>query len=281
MDPELVLVIVWLAWFGAVVWLAGTSVGRIRARRPHPERAAWWRLVMPLFAGLLVLAFLVGWAFQEPNPADERVGHLLLGMALLNGGIVLRALVRAIQSRRSGASARAPIGTVGLLWPRVVVSDEFRRSVSEDGLAAAVAHETAHAKGRDPLRIWLAQLAADLQWPVPGTAGRLAAWILALEAARDDEALASGVAGEDLAEAILAAARLCTSPKSLCAHVEGTGEGIAWRMRRLLSEAAAPRSERSIGPWVGFVSCVGLLEAAVWLGLHHGEAFLGTLLSKG
>ena len=281
MDPELVLVIVWLALFSGVVWLAGVSAGWVGDRRPHPERAAWWRLVMPLFTGLLVLALLVGWRLQEPNPVPEHIGRLVFGIALLNGGIVLRAGARAIQSLRPGTDACASIGTIGLLRPRVVVCDEFQRSVSEDGFAAAMAHETAHVKRRDPLRIWLAQLAADLQWPVPGTRGRFSAWVLALEAARDDETVATGTAGDDLAEAILAAARLHASPRGLCAHAEGGGEWIAWRVRRLLSGAAEPPGRRSIDPWAESVSCVGLLVAAAWLGLHHGEAFLGALLGKG
>lgn len=283
MDPEMVLVIVTFALFGVIVWLAGVPAGWARFHHgpPEAERAAWWRLVLPPFAGLLVFSFLVGWALQESDPTDEHVTHVLAVMALVSGGVLLRAVVRAVQSLRSSAEARVPIGTLGLFSPRVFVSEEFQKNVSTDALRAALAHEAAHKRGRDPLRIWLAQLAADLQWPVPGTKRRFSAWLLALEAKRDDEALAAGVTGEDLAEAILSAARLHSRSSMVCAHVAGSGAGIAWRVRRLLSSAhREPRRRPTVRLMVP-VWCTGLLLTAAWLGLHHGEAFLGLLLGKG
>jgi beta-lactamase regulating signal transducer with metallopeptidase domain len=165
----------------------------------------------------------------------------------------------------------------------VVVSEEFLRAVPRSVLSAALAHESAHARRRDPLRIWLAQLAADLQWPVPGSARRLSAWLLALEAQRDDEALASGAAAEDLAEAILTAARLQRGPAvSLRANAAGEGDGLAWRIRRLLSRdalrggAAAPNAFWRVCTW-----CVALVIGAVWLGIRYGDVVIGVLPGTG
>ena len=282
MDPELVLTVVAFALFGVVVWLVALPAGWAWLRSRAPERSAWWRLVLPLFVGALVFAFMLGWAAQEADPADEHVGLVLHLLALLSGGVVLRASARAAHALRLGANPRIPIGTLGLVTPRVVVSPEFRESVSEDVLAAALAHEAAHVRRRDPLRIWLAQLAADLQWPVPGTARRFSTWLLALEAERDDEAIASGVAGEDLAEAILAAARLPRVPAtSLCAHAEGSGEGIAWRVRRLLGGRASNSRPRLATRWGIPATCFALMTTAVWLGIHFGDAVLGALPGMG
>lgn len=282
MDPEIVLAVVAFALFGVVVALVAFPAGWGRLRQADGERVAWWRLVLPLLVGALVFAFFFGWAVQEADPADEHTGPVLHLLALMSGAVVLRAIVRAAKAVRLGASSRVPIGTMGLWTPRVVVSREFRENVSDDVLAAALAHETAHVRRRDPLRIWLAQLAADLQWPVPGTARRFSAWLLALETERDDEAVASGVAGEDLAEAILAAARLHrVHTPSLCAHIEGAGEGIAWRVRRLLAGDGPKGVPQRSTPFLAAGSCFALLSTAAWLGLHYGDAVLRVLPGMG
>ncbi len=283
MARDALLIVVASALFGVVVWLLALPAGRRRLHSRDSEPRGWWRLVFPLLAGAFVVAFLVGWAFQEPNPADERAGIGLHLLAVATIGIVIRALIRSVMALRSSSRAHTPIGTVGLLAPRVIVSDEFRRLASGDVLRAALAHEAAHAVGRDPLRLWLAQLAADLQWPIPGTGRRLSAWILALEAERDDEAVASGASPEDLAEAILIAARLHSGPAArLCANAIGSGEGIAWRVRRLLAlEAPVRRNALRRSFWFVGTSCSALVLAAVWLGVRYGEAVLGVLPGMG
>ena len=273
MDPEAVLVIVAAALFGVVVWLVALAMGRAQHRAL--EHRAWWRLVFPLFSGLVMIAFLVGWAIQEPDPADERVGLALGLVAVVTGLITLRAIVRSVTALRLSSDAQIPLGTVGFVKPRVIVSEALRRIASREILAAGLAHEAAHVEHRDPLRIWVAQLAADLQWPIPGTARRFSAWLLALEAQRDDEAVASGVAPEDLAEAILIAARLQRGAPVTAANVLGAGDGIAWRVRRLLA------TDRSVVPVshaaAMWISCTAVVIAAVGLGISYGDAVVGSL----
>ena len=273
MDPEAVLVIVAAALFGVVVWLVALAMGRAQHRAL--EHRAWWRLVFPLFSGLVMIAFLVGWAIQEPDPADERVGLALGLVAVVTGLITLRAIVRSVTALRLSSDAQVPLGTVGFVKPRVIVSEALRRIASREILAAGLAHEAAHVEHRDPLRIWVAQLAADLQWPIPGTARRFSAWLLALEAQRDDEAVASGVAPEDLAEAILIAARLQRGAPVTAANVLGAGDGIAWRVRRLLA------TDRSVVPVshaaAMWISCTAVVIAAVGLGISYGDAVVGSL----
>jgi len=283
MERETLLIVVASALFGLVVWLFALPAGRAWLHSRDPEPLAWWRLVLPLFAGVVVVAFLVGWAFQEPDPADEHAGIGLHLLAILTASIVIRAIVRSAMALRSSACAHIPIGTIGLLTPRVFVSNEFRRMASGEVLTAALAHEAAHARGRDPLRIWLAQLATDLQWPIPGTRRRLSAWLLALEAERDVEAVANGASAEDLAEAILIAARLHLGPATrLCANATGSGEGIAWRVRRLLSlEVHGGPTARPGASWVVRASCSALVVGAIWLGFRYGEAVLSVLPGMG
>lgn len=279
---ELVLALIAFAVFSLVVWLAALPATWPLRRSHESERVAWWRLVFPLFVGALVISFLLGWAIQEGDPADERVGTIPKVLALVSCAVVLRACYRAATAVRLGELARVPIGTIGLLNPRVVVSDEFRKSVSSEVLAAALAHERAHVRGRDPLRIWLAQFAADLQWPVPRTAQRFSAWLVALEAERDDEALANGASGEDLADAILTAARFHVAAATRpCAYVEGAGGGVAWRVRRLLSATRPTRPLNWQVRWLTLASCLVLLASAVGLGTRYGDCVLGMLPGVG
>ena len=117
-------------------------------------------------------------------------------------------------------------------------------------IRAALAHERAHASNRDPLRIWLAQLITDLQWPWPGAQRRLDAWLDALELARDDEARANGADGAELAAAVLASVRylsrvapqerlLLNGTQPVHARLIGDSRALRERVSRLL----APRQE--------------------------------------
>jgi beta-lactamase regulating signal transducer with metallopeptidase domain len=74
------------------------------------------------------------------------------------------------------------------LRPWVLSSPYLAKTLDDRTIEAALEHERAHARHHDPLRIWLAQLATDLQWPWPQAHKRFQLWILALELARDEEA---------------------------------------------------------------------------------------------
>jgi len=278
MDPELVLAVVATALFVVIVWLAALVQSRLASSAHEPEPRAWWVLVRPLIIWALAFAFLWGWSLREPNPTDERASLRLDLLATVAVVVALRALLRGLRALRSTSRQRLPIATVGLLRPRIVVSPSFLSGASEEVVQAALSHERAHVERRDPLRIWLAQVAADLQWPVPGASRRFAAWLLALEADRDSSVLARGTDPTDLAEAIVIAARLQTTSRSpASASAAGAGDGIAWRVHRLLSPDVAtlparPRSRLARRWWVA------LLFVALCLGLVYGETVMHALL---
>lgn len=278
MEREALFFVIAAGLFGVVVWLSALFVTPRRMLPRKTAQAACWRLVLPLFAAMLLLAFLCGWVLQEPDPADEYAGVTLYLLAAISSCIMVRAIVRSVRALRFPAGAEVPVCTVGLLRPRIAVSDEFRRLVSPNVLAAALAHENAHVRRYDPLRIWLAQFVADLQWPIPGCSHRFSAWLLALEVERDDEALANGANREDLAEAILTAIRLQSRHSyGPCAAVAGAKEHIAWRIRRLLANEGSSGSGRTNALLVTLLLCVMLTGAAIWLGIEIGEAALRCL----
>jgi hypothetical protein len=159
------------------------------ARQTERRTAArlWW----PVLPGLVVAAGLCGWALSEPDPVPERIeGVALFGACAPFALVFGRALLRAAWSLLHQPE-EVGVSTVGLIRPQVVFSPFLARKLDEHIVRAALAHKWAHVCHRDPLRIWLAQLVCDLQWPWPSAQRRLRAWMTALECARDEEARAA------------------------------------------------------------------------------------------
>jgi hypothetical protein len=272
MDRELVLATL----VGLLCGPALLAAGAIAVRLPpvvaarELERRAWRRVWLPLWPPALVLAFLVGWAVQEPE-SSEGAGPALLAVAAVFGLIALRAAVRAVRALRRPRGAVAM--TAGLWRPRAFIAPELAARLDEQALHAALEHEAAHARHRDPLRLWLAQIATDLQWPLAAARRRFADWRNALELARDAEAC-ERVEGSDLAAALIEAARLSRGAAGVVGLVGGAG-AFSDRIHRLLDAppdaAAAPRRGWTWALWLG---AVGLAIAA---GGVFGEQIIGLL----
>ncbi|HEV3115215.1 MAG TPA: M56 family metallopeptidase [Candidatus Binataceae bacterium] len=280
MDRELVLaVLIALLCGGALTvsgsWLAGPPD---TFDDPACERRAWRRLWLPFAPALIILATLAGWALREPASA-ERVPNFLLWSALPFAALFVRTAWRALRSLASPDKGIA-VATVGVLRPRIVISPRIVTALDRDALAAAIAHERAHARHRDPLRLWLAQIGTDLLWPWPAAHSRLVSWKRALECARDDEARRTGADGPALAAAILIALRLTradtpSSGATLC----GDEAFLKRRVLRLLQplNTAAPRPKPS-SLW-RVVPALVAISLAILAGSAFGEgvvrAFFG------
>ena len=283
MPPLFVFIVVVLPLFGATSWLVAVVLQCRRMSTPRDgrsETAAWWLLMAPTVAGLSSVAFMAGWLLQEPHPADELMPQWLVIPAGIVCVVGLRAVLRALRSALSADSFYSPIATVGLFRARVVVSSAFEDCASPEVMNAALAHEAAHVRGLDPLRIWFAQMIADLQWPGPGARSRLRRWALALELKRDDEAILSGASATALAESLIVAAQLTANLReagrfdgpSIAVGAIGPGEGLAVRVRRLLDAPAGRAPRRSVV--VPSLVCSGTLVASVAFGIEYGDAFL-------
>ena len=252
------------------------------------ERRAWLKLWLPIMPALLVAAWLCGWALREPDPVDDPLGRLvLIGACFPFGVVTVRAVLRAIWALFR-EPVDAGISTVGLFRPRILFSPFLAKSLDEGMLHAAWQHEQAHARHYDPLRIWLAQFATDLQWPWPWARKRFDAWLEALECARDDEARCHGVSGADLAAAVLAMARRTSSIHSptidvrMHASLIGDPQALQKRIARLLVPLPELQIEPAQGP-AGFpkieVWLAGLLTMACALGTVYGEPVMHALLA--
>jgi beta-lactamase regulating signal transducer with metallopeptidase domain len=162
------------------------------------------------------------------------------------------------------------------LRPAVVVSDAVRACLDPEALAAVHAHERAHARHRDPLRIWLALLATDLQWPCRAARCRFQAWRRTLEMARDEEVRAAGTDGLDLAAAILGVAQLTFESARLSVAFLDDHSSFRERILRLLSP---PASLPGGGSWRSRpVLLIAALAMAVLFGLVFGDHVVAGVL---
>jgi Zn-dependent protease with chaperone function len=278
-NRNLVLVTLLLCVCGCQVCLAGLLPFAVRRRESgrEMERRSWRRLLAPLLPALVIGGLLVGWALQEPSETDEilRPDAFVCGaaIALVWGRAAWRALW-ALRSPRGGV----PAATLGLFRPRILVDEGLRQSLDRGAVEALLAHEQAHVAHRDPLRIWIAQLTTDLQWPTRAASRRLRAWLDALELARDEEARAAGARGGDLAAAIVAAARLATgrSPAP-AAPLTGADEGrnLAERIDRLF--VPVPPAEPPSSPWKARTALALAVALALAAGLTHGDTAVRAL----
>lgn len=253
------------------------------------ERRAWLRLWLPVVPTLVVAAWLCGWALQEPDPVRDRFDHAVLVTACLPFAVIaLRAAIRAAWALLH-KPVELPISTAGLLWPRVLFSPFLARTLDEGQIRAAWEHEQAHARHRDPLRIWLAQIATDLQWPWPWARERFETWLEILECARDDEARSRGTSGVDLAAAVLATARQASSalrPKgarwvtAIDAPLIGDARSLRARVARLLSplpDADATLARPRFGDPRAAAVLAAMLAIACALGAGYGEGIIHLL----
>jgi Zn-dependent protease with chaperone function len=281
MERESLLAVLMILLGGMALQLigAGFSTQSRGKRFFEPERLAWFRLLRPMIPALLVAACLCGWALSQPDPVPDRVGPLVFIVCAPLVLIGVRALLRAGWSLLR-SPRRIGIVTIGLIRPRIVIATELARFLDERAMRAALAHERAHVRHLDPLRIWIAQFVTDLQWPWSSAQRRFETWLAALEHARDDEARAEGIDGADLAAALVASIRFHReSSGGICAPLIGNRSALEERIARLLQPLASPRDNAPTNLQLAVLLSFALM-LAVALGALYGERLLvGPLLS--
>lgn len=231
----------------ALLWLLERV---LRAR--HPSVRPW----TTAYALVLALLPLVGWTVPEVVrvhlAASESTllalrpyaASLLVVWAVVAMLRVVRTLRRAARTERVvrtlaclGTEVRGERGTVvacpgdgvpfvaGFWRPRVVVPLDFLDGLSDAAARAALLHELAHARRRDPLRRLLARLLADVLWLNPLFACLLRRLEAGFEVAADRVALRQGASPRDLAVALVhACTRWGTArPGALVAPLGGSG----------------------------------------------------------
>jgi Zn-dependent protease with chaperone function len=281
MERESLLTVLMILLGGMALQLIGAGLSNLSCSKRffEPERVAWFRLLRPLIPALLIAACLCGWALSEPDPVPDRVGPLVFIVCAPFGLLGARALLRAVWALFRKPQ-RLGIATVGLIRPQVIIAPELARFLDDRALRAAMAHERAHVRHRDPLRIWIAQFVTDLQWPWASAQRRFETWLAALEHARDDEARAAGIDGADLAAALVASLRFhYDHADGVCAPLIGNRSALEDRVARLLQPLAVS-SDNTPTTWQLAALLTLALTTALALGAIYGEQLVvGPLLA--
>jgi len=173
---------------------------------------------------------------------EAAVGVYLFGAFIL----LLRLAIGTIRaSRLTGAACAAPVA-VGLLRPRIILPDAASEWTSVQ-LDAALAHERAHVRRRDPLFQWLALLNRALFWFHP-----LAWWLERRLAAFAEEACDAAVLeqGLDPREYSVCLLDMARAVDRAGARVNAVamampGSYLPQRVRKIIGGALAPRVSRT------------------------------------
>ncbi len=250
------------------------------------ERQAWWRLWQPLLPASWVGMCLLGWALAEPDPVQDRMNPgvvVLLALPFLL--LVCRALIRAWLSLLK-LHPRPLIYTHGLLRPRLCCDAALQARWTPAEWLAVYLHEYAHRQHRDPLRVWLAQIAVDLLWPWPAALNRFQVWLEHLERLRDIEAVSLGADRTDLAAAVLKTVRFQMEKggtirgwvgNGAVASLTGSEIFLRQRIDHLLH---AERRQRPKVRWVvTLITLTGLWMSGLFVGCRLAAPMVSYLLS--
>lgn len=235
MDREYLATLLLLATAAPALWTWPSRQEIVAPSQPaRAVEARCWRAIWVSASPLVfTVALVVGWWIAVPDDAPLPP-KTIVGVSLVFAVVCGRAIWRATRSWWASRSINT-VGTTGFWRPRIVMSKTVRRRLDAPARRAALAHEAAHVRHRDPLRIWIIQLVTDLQWPWPWARQRFTAWRAALEMARDEEARLRGIAGADLAAAILRVARAELRPSAHALLAGDAEEVLKERVARLLA----------------------------------------------
>ncbi len=200
-------------------------------------------LALALVAGLLRVILLGYTLRRRLSPAPVHLQQCADGLAG-------RACARPVPVLLLGAEMPVAF-TWGLLRPRLVLSTWMAENLDREELEAVLAHELAHAVGRDCRTIWLATLLRDATFYLPWAWRARRAVITGKELLADDAAVAATGHPVALASAIAKVWQRSLLgppfPAGTALQLSEAGSGLQTRIERLLGPEAAG-SEPATGP---------------------------------
>ncbi len=268
----------------ALVWrVARGNLDRVGAR----ARASGLFLlrVSPASAATIVVlgVFLPAFWRFEPRGTSEIAGESLVALAVLSALMILAALRRGWQASRAtravlhdwlrsarplvlpGIRIRAyaipvafpVVSVVGVLRPRLFVSERVLDVCTPEELFAMVRHERGHLSSSDNLKRFLLRVCPNVLATTRREVERH--WHEALEEAADDYAArASTPSGLALANALLRVARLAPSPCAAFASLTALyqGDSLERRVKHLISRSPLGGSRAA---WLVMVRALALI----------------------
>lgn len=182
-----------------------------------------WSWVTHHPLGAFALAFLAGsmaWALARLAMALLRGGRLGRKLSAYEAGAfppLDRALPLApeVDPTQIGIipSVTPEAFTVGLLRPKICLSQGLLQSLREPELQAVLRHEHAHARALDPLRLAAVRFLSDFLWFLPVSRPLADAFSGMAELRADEAAVAAGSDALELASALVRTARGVAAPR--------------------------------------------------------------------
>ena len=290
------LVLALLLTINATATMVSAAFGRLCkpllrkfSARTRAEILFVMRIGPPVLAIVAIVAFMIpSYLIYEPHATDETVSWKLGTLAMLSAIGVGLAISRGIRSwfaTRSllkdwlAASTRIEleaihvptyvldhsfpiIAVVGAFRPRLFLANHVLESLSEEELAAAMAHECGHLAAGDNFKRSVMRVSRAALLLIPCGRSLDRAWSEASESAADEHAAQqSSFVALNLASALVRIARMIPKgqrqviPASVSAFLAGEDSpGVKVRVRRLVELAAAdPRHLVSNASIVRFV----------------------------
>jgi len=268
----------------ALLWRLLAPVAAGCTARTRSDLLFTLRLAAPAIAVVAVFLFVIpSYLDYEPYSTSEVVSKKLAALALLSFASIAFALVRTIRSSRATAALRKQwssqaepiqvpginvpafriphhfpiVAIIGTFRPRLFIADNVLMCLSQDEMAAAIAHECGHLAARDNLKRTLLRVCRDTLLLVPfgRTVERM--WAENAEGAADEfVARQSADAALNLASALVTIAKMvplgARADVPLGAYLVGAEEtqGVKSRIRRLIEIA----SNNSLRPKRGSLS---------------------------
>lgn len=300
------LVLALLLTINATATMVSAAFGRLCkpllrkcSARTRAEILFVMRIGPPVLAIVAIAAFMIpSYLTYEPHTTDETVSWKLGTLATLSAigvGLAISRGIRSWLATRSllkdwlAASTRIEleaihvptyvldhsfpiIAVVGAFRPRLFIANHVLESLSEEELAAAIAHEYGHLAAGDNFKRSVMRVSRAALLLIPCGRSLDRAWSEASESAADEHAAQqSSFVALNLASALVRIARMIPKgqrqviPASVSAFLAGEDSpGVKVRVRRLVELATAdPRHLVSNASVVRFVPWLVLTLAVV------------------
>jgi len=311
-----------LLTINALATLTAAGIGRVLRQplkrctaRTRAEILFALRIGPPALAIVALGAFLVpSYLIYEPYVTDERITAKLaipaiasaIGVALavsrgVRSWMATRSLVRewlAQATRVEKELGSVPtfrlahsfpiVAVVGSFRPKLFIADHVLQTLTEDELAAAIAHEYGHLAALDNFKRSLLRASRSALLIIPCGRSLDRAWSEASESAADEYAAQqSANVAVNLAAALVRIARLVPQgnhqllPTAVSTFLSGDEEpeGVKGRVRRLLELAAIDRKLQGSHAWIVRMAPWFLLALVIVVSVAIGNhaQFLATV----
>src|ERR1044072_1305999 len=275
------LVLALLLTINATATMAAAGVGRLSKRllwrcsaRTRAEILFVMRIGPPVIAIIALAAFMIpSYLIYEPHKTEEFVSWKLGTLAALSAVGVALAIWRSLRSwlatrslLKQWLATSTPIAldaitvptfvvqhpfpiiaVVGALRPKLFIAHQVLQSLSQEELAAAIAHECGHLGAHDNLKRGVMRISRAALLLIPCGRSLDRAWSDASESAADEHAAErSSLVALNLASALVRIAKMIPKgqqqimPASVSAFLSDDEDTprVKVRVRRLLEAAA-------------------------------------------